>query len=180
MALTPDTVKKQLNIGKTQYYQYLKDLGITATKVNGKAALTEEDYERLRSHIEKVRAAAPGKSNTSPETTPNAPPDEKEVKNALATVDDSGEIETSTPVVDLNDNESVKAFIRRAQELKASELVQADLVLAQLASQMTFEDLDPDLQAQVEQQRREAATPFAPPAAIAHRLLSQHRSGKQK
>ena len=52
-----------------------------------------------------------------------------------------------------------------------------DLIKIQLASQMSFDDLSPDLQEKVNI-AREVANPKFTPAAIAQQLLNQHRSQK--
>ena len=52
-----------------------------------------------------------------------------------------------------------------------------DLIKIQLASQMSFDDLSPDLQEKVNI-AREVANPKFRPAEIAQQLLAQHRSQK--
>jgi hypothetical protein len=52
-----------------------------------------------------------------------------------------------------------------------------DLIKIQLASQMSFDDLSPDLQEKINI-AREVANPKFRPADIATQLLAQHRSQK--
>ncbi len=52
-----------------------------------------------------------------------------------------------------------------------------DLIKIQLASQMSFDDLSPDLQEKVTI-AREVANPKFHPAEIAKQLLVQHRSNR--
>jgi hypothetical protein len=68
-------------------------------------------------------------------------------------------------------------IVREAEELAARGMAMKDLIKIQLASQMSFDDLSPDLQEKVNI-AREVANPKFTPAAIAHQLLAQHRSQK--
>ena len=68
-------------------------------------------------------------------------------------------------------------IIREAQELAARGMAMSDLIKIQLASQMSFDDLSPDLQEKVNI-AHEVANPKFYPAEIASQLLNQHRSQK--
>ncbi|NJK58525.1 MAG: hypothetical protein HC939_22380 [Pleurocapsa sp. SU_5_0] len=68
-------------------------------------------------------------------------------------------------------------IVREAEELAARGMAMKDLIKIQLASQMSFDDLSPDLQEKVNI-AREVANPKWTPAAIAEQLLAQHRSQK--
>ena len=159
----PDDLMAELGIKKDAYYSYLKHLDIKAQKDgSGKAYLEPEQADRiraLRSHV-----LATGKIDGFEET-------------ALATAEAGGLGDTPpwtgpTPETDTPD---LERLIRQAQELAAHNMAMGDLVVAQLAQQMSYDDLPPELQAKVAQVR-EATHPKANPAEIANRILSQWRS----
>jgi hypothetical protein len=103
--------------------------------------------------------------------------------NSIVKVDDSNEmvsdsseaeneiyINRQEPTAQLDSN-----ILREAEELAARGMAMKDLIKIQLASQMSFDDLSPDLQEKVNI-AREVANPKFTPAAIATQLLAQHRS----
>ena len=159
----PDDLMAELGIKKDAYYTYLRHLDIKAQKdEKGKAYLEPQQADRiraLRSHV-----VATGKIDGFEET-------------ALANSEESGlgdaypwtgpTPEAGTPDMD--------RLIRQAQELAAHKMAIGDLVVAQMAQQMTFDDLAPDLQGKVTEVR-EATRPKANPAEIASRILHQLRS----
>ncbi|MGB6015845.1 MAG: hypothetical protein WBG32_14035 [Nodosilinea sp.] len=159
----PDDLMAELGIKKDAYYSYLKHLDIKAQKDgSGKAYLEPQQADRiraLRSHV-----VATGKIDGYEET-------------ALATAEEAGLGDTPpwtspTPEADTPD---LDRLIRQAQELAAHNMAMGDMVVMQLAQQMTFDDLAPDLKGKVTEVR-EATRPKANPAEIASRILGQWRS----
>lgn len=159
----PDDLMQELGIKKDAYYSYLKHLDIKASRdSDGKAYLEEKQADRiraLRSHV-----VATGKIDGFEET-------------ALATAEESGLGNDAPPWQQDSppDTTDLEKLIRQAQELAAHNMAMGDLVVAQLAQQMTFEDLPPELQGKV-QGVREATRPKANPAEIANRIMQQWRS----
>lgn len=150
--LTPEEAQERLGIGKSQYYEALKALNIKAQRVDGKAVLSPEQFEAIAAY----RAQVSG--------------------TAIATVSEESDLDIpASPETVTPDSDDFRHLIRRAQELKAQQLLQPHLVLMELAQQMTEDDLPPDLRSQVEEARN--PRPLVSPAAIAHRLLAQFRSG---
>ncbi|MGF1567507.1 MAG: hypothetical protein ACFCVD_05475 [Nodosilinea sp.] len=158
----PDDLMAELGIKKDAYYTYLKHLDIKAQKDgSGKAYLELQQADRiraLRSHV-----VATGKIDGYEET-------------ALATAEEAGlggghQWQYEAPP----ETSDFERLIRQAQELAANNIAVGDLVVAQLAKQMTFDDLAPDLQQKVAEVR-EATRPKANPAEIASRILQQWRS----
>jgi hypothetical protein len=162
----PDDLMEELGIKKDAYYAYLKHLDIKAQRDDeGKAYLEPEQADRiraLRAHVQRT-----GKIESFEET-------------ALATAEESGLGSSDAPwsqdsPADSTDPSQLEHLIRKAQELAAHNMAMGDLVVAQLAQQMTFDDLTPELQGKV-QGVREATHPKANPAEIASRIMHQWRS----
>lgn len=158
----PTELMEELGIKKDAYYTYLKQLGIKAQKDgDGQAYLTPEQADRirqLRSHV-----LATGKLEGFEQST-------------LATAPDAGlgeappwEADAPPPPTDF------ERLIQQAQELAAHNLAMGDLVVAQIAQQMSYEDLSPELQQKVAQVR-EATRPKANPAHIASQVLNRWRN----
>lgn len=128
--ITPAEAQKELGIEDSQYYVRTKKLGITSTRIKGKAYLSQEQMQKLREY--------------------NQP------QNALATVDNSSEIaslkiplEAVSTAGEISGEEEDDIW-RRAGEIKAKHLTAKDLLTLHLAAGMKFEDLDPDLQEEVQ------------------------------
>ncbi len=69
-------------------------------------------------------------------------------------------------------------IVREAEELAARGMAMNNLLKIQLASQMSFDDLSPDLQEKVNI-AREVANPKWTPAELAQKILAQHRSNRR-
>lgn len=162
----PDDLMEELGIKKDAYYAYLKHLNIKAHRDGeGKAYLEEDQVDRIRALRCHVQQA--GKIESFDET-------------ALATAEESRLGGSDSPwsqdcPPDSTDPSQLEHLIRKAQELAAQNMAMGDLVVAQLAQQMTFDDLTPELQGKV-QGVREATHPKANPAEIASRIMHQWRS----
>jgi len=76
-------------------------------------------------------------------------------------------------------NDQLDDFIRVAAELKGQQLVTLQLVIWELASQMTYDDLPDDIKTKVETVR-EAFSPKLQPAQLATNLLNRWRDRKSQ
>ncbi len=170
-SIRPDELMTELGIKKDAYYKDLSHLDIKPEKDSeGKAYLTIEQVNKiraLRNHVNET-GSRKGFNNSS-----------------LVRVDDSNELASNNTEAEndiyVNAEEPTDKIesniVREAQELAARGMAMNDLIKIQLASQMSFDDLSPDLQERVSV-AHEMANPKFHPAAIAKQLLNQHRSQK--
>jgi len=169
----PDDLMAELDIKKSTYYGDLEYLDIKASKDKSrKSYLTFEQAEQiraLRSHVnqtgkrEGFESVALVVSNNN-ELTTNSEANNAEENNIY--------VQKEEPTAKINTD-----IIREAEELAARGMAMNDLIKLQLASQMSFDDLSPDLQEKVNI-AHEVANPKFRPADIASQLLNQHRSQK--
>lgn len=164
----PDDLMAELDIKSSTYYEDLKFLDITASKdENQKAYLTNEEAEQvkaLRSHVSE-KGKREGFQSSALTVSSN---------NKLADIPEPDDIyvEAEEPTAKVESN-----IIREAEELAARGMAMNDLVKIQLASQMNFNDLSPDLQEKINI-AHEVANPKFHSAEIATRLLNERRSQK--
>ena len=172
----PNDLMTELELKKSTYYDDLKFLGITASKdENKKAYLTIEQANQikaLRSHVNEtgkrdgfVYGGLAISNNTELATNSD--------KSELAAAEEEDIYVGAEEPTDKIDSD----IVREAEELAARGMAMNDLIKIQLASQMSFDDLSPDLKEKVNI-AREVANPKFTPAAIAKQLLNQHRSQK--
>jgi hypothetical protein len=169
--IRPDDLMGELGVKKDAYYEYLRHLGIKASKdKDGKAYLTEEQanlVRSLRSHVEKT-----GKI----EGFPNS------IESGLVYAEPAdlmGEaVQQATQYsqhnINAGDHPDLEDLIRTAAELKGHQLVMGDLVTLELANRLTYADLPEDVKQKVDRVR-EAANPKLRTAQLAEDLLSQWR-----
>jgi hypothetical protein len=169
--IRPDELQKELGIKKDAYYKDVDYLDLVVdTDSEGRVYLTKEQADQiraLRNHV-KNTGKREGFNNSS-----------------IVKVDDSNELVSNNNEAEseiyINRQEPTanldSRIVREAEELAARGMAMNDLIKIQLASQMSFEDLSPDLQEKVNI-AREVANPKFTPAAIAQQLLAQHRSQK--
>ena len=164
----PDELMAELDLKKSTYYDDLNYLGIKADKdENQRAYLTNEQADRVRAlrfHVSKngkrdgfVYGGLTVSNNNELATNPK--PDDIYVEH-----------EEPTASVDSD-------LVREAKELAARGMAMNDLLKIQLASKMTFDDLDADLKEKVSI-AREVANPKWTPASLADKILAQHRQQK--
>ena len=170
-SIRPDELMAELGIKKDAYYKDLNYLDITPEKdLSGKAYLTNEQANQiraLRSHVQ-ITGKRNGFDNSS-----------------IVKVDDSNEIvsnnnESSEDIYINREEPTAKlesTIVREAEELAARSMAMNDLIKIQLASQMSFDDLSPDLQEKVNI-AREVANPKWTPASLAETILAQHRQSR--
>jgi hypothetical protein len=169
----PEDLMDELNLKKSTYYDDLNYLDIKADKDENKNAYLTIDQANqvraLRSHVNKTGKrdgfvyGGLAVSNNS-ELATNSEANKTEEINIY--------VQKEEPTAKLDSD-----IVREAEELAARGMAMKDLIKIQLASQMSFEDLSPDLQEKVNI-AREVANPKFTPAAIAEQLLAQHRSQK--
>ena len=169
--IRPDELMSELGIKKDAYYKDLSYLEIKPDKDSeGKSYLTIEQANEIRGLRNHVKITGSRKNYQS---------------SSIVKVDDSKElishdneaqndiyVNAEEPTAQINSD-----IIRDAQELAARGMAMNDLIKIQLASQMSFDDLSPDLQEKVNI-AHEVANPKFTPAAIAQQLLAQHRNQK--
>jgi hypothetical protein len=169
--IRPDELMSELGIKKDAYYKDLSYLDITPEKDSeGKCYLTIEQADKiraLRNHVNET-----GKRNGFNNSSIVMVDDSNELVSNNNEAENEIYINREEPTANLDSR-----IVREAEELAARGMAMKDLIKIQLASQMSFDDLSPDLQEKVNI-AREVANPKFTPAAIAHQLLAQHRSQK--
>jgi hypothetical protein len=173
----------ELNIGKTTFYKWVNYLELEQRQDSAKRKyLDESQFNQLQVlqayYLEhgKIEGFLPTENLTE------HPGQLATVESkAIATNDEPAPlatgniyVEPETPTAGMD----IDRLVREAAELKARNLAMGDLVKLSIAQNMTFEDLDPDLQAKVTAAHN-AANPKDTPASIASQLLAQYRSGKK-
>ncbi len=186
--IRPEALQNELSIGKDAYYADLKHLGITAFKDDeGKVYLTFEQAEQvraLRSYViengtrkgfvyEKVDDTNNIGSSLVTTTNNNIETRESSVETEIATATEEDiYISETSPTDDIDlDN-----LVRNAQELAARNIAIPSLIAAELAENMGFDDLPPDLQEKVRIAKDAANPKKYQPKTIARDLLKQLRS----
>ena len=171
MTIRPEQLMSELGIKKSKYYQVLKELGIKADKDStGKSYLTESQAEQVKNYLLNNMLTEENQDSNN---------------NSIIKVDDSNDIvsnnnkteediyvEAEEPTASVDSD-----IVREAKELAARGMAMNDLLKIQLASKMTFDDLDADLKEKVNI-AREVANPKWTPASLADKILAQHRSQK--
>ena len=170
--IRPDELMAELGIKKTKYYEILKDLGIKASKDSTKKSyLTFEQAEDVRAYLlDDIQSSENEDFGNSSLIKAND-------SNLVAQTNNNTEentiyVQKEEPTAKVGSD-----ILREAEELAARGMAMNDLIKIQLASQMSFDDLSPDLQEKVNI-AREVANPKFTPAAIATQLLAQHRQQK--
>lgn len=147
--ITPEIAMELLGIKKSQYYARVKKLDLKLKRENGKAYLSNDQLEMLRS----LETESSG----------------------LALSEEVGMISLETlPEMAEPEGDELDDLMRSAQELKAQQLVMPDLVKIYLASGMSESDLPLDLQEKV-RAAREAANPKKSVQLIAQNLLAAYQ-----
>ncbi len=185
--IRPDELQNQLSIGKDTYYDDLKHLGIKAQKdSDGKAYLTFEQAEQvraLRSYViengtrkgfiyEKVEHETNIESSIVKATDNNIETAQSNPEAQITTTEEDIYISETHPTDDINLDE----LVRSAKEIKARNLSMRNLLAVELAKNMSYEDLDPDLQEKVRIAQDAANPKKHQPKLIARDLLKQWRS----
>ena len=184
-SIRPEALQAELGIKKATYYDDLSHLGIRADKdAEGKAYLTFEQAEQvraLRSYVIKY-GTRKGFVYEKVEHETNIG---SIVKTGESNIETSNSSATSTIVhpeediyvSDINPTEQVNldSIINNAQELAARNLAMPELLAVELANNMSYEDLTPELQAKIDIARDAANPKKHQPKLIAQTLLKQFR-----
>jgi hypothetical protein len=191
--IRPDALGEELGIKKDSYYTYMKFLGLRAEKDHdGKAYLSEGQANLMRALRQHVVSTGKmeGFVNSNGETVTAAATPNVEVgvqtgqgePSPLAIAVESGGIlnaaaqSTSDEPVQPGMEEEL---IRMAAELKTQQLAMMPMVVQELASRMTYEDLPEEMQAQVDRVRAAAAPKFQP-GEVAGNILERWRDRNQQ
>ncbi len=164
----PDDLMAELDLKKSTYYDDLSFLGIKADKdENKKPYLTIDQANQIRALRSYVIKNGKRDGFVCGELTVSN-------NNELATNPEPDDIyvEHEEPTASVDSD-----LVREAKELAARGMAMNDLLKIQLASKMTFDDLDEDLKEKVSI-AREVANPKWTPASLADKILAQHRSQK--
>ena len=185
--ISPDTLQNELSIKRATYYADLKHLGIIADKdEEGKPYLTFDEAEQvrqLRSYVSKygtrkgfvyeklddennLGSSIVKSTDNSIETA------QSNIGTEIATTEEDIYISESHPT----DNIDLDDMLRDAKEIAARNLSIRNLITVELANNMGYEDLDPDLQEKVNIARDAANPKKHQPKLIAQTLLKQWRS----
>ncbi len=186
-SIRPEALQAQLSIGRDAYYSDLRYLGIKADKdEEGKAYLTFEQAEQvrqLRSYVnnygtrkgfvyEKVDDESNIIRSIVKSTNSDIETAQSNIGTEITTTEEDIYISESHPT----DNIDLDNLVRNAQEIAARNIAIPSLIAAELAENMEFEDLPPDLQEKVRIARDAANPKKHQPKTIALDLLKQLRS----
>ena len=166
--IRPDDLMEELGIKKDAYYAYIKFLDIKIEKADGKAYLSQEQanlMRSLRSHVVETGEMKGFVNSNSGE---------------LATVESANlteqPIQTQEIPIGQSDDE-LNQLIRAAAELKGQRLAMPQMIVSALADKMTYEDLPNDVRAKVDAVK-ESTIPKLP-SQLADQILSRWRNQTQ-
>ena len=185
--ISPDTLQNELSIKRATYYADLKHLGIIADKdEEGKPYLTFDEAEQvrqLRSYVSKygtrkgfVYEKVDNENNIIRSIVKSTDSDiestQSNIGTEITTTEEDIYISETSPTddIDLDD------MLRDAKEIAARNLSIRNLITVELANNMSYEDLDPDLQEKVRIAKDAANPKKHQPKLIARDLLKQWRS----
>ncbi len=188
-SIRPEDLQAQLSVGRDAYYADLRYLGIKADKdTDGKVYLTFEQAEQvraLRSYVskygtrkgfvyEKIDDTSNIRSSIVKSTNSDIETAQSNIGTEITTTEEDIYISETSPTddIDLDD------MLRDAKEIAARNLSIRNLITVELANNMGYEDLDPDLQEKVRIAKDAANPKKYQPKAIARDLLKQLRSQK--
>ena len=188
-SIRPEALQSELSIGRDTYYSDLKHLEIKADKDDeGKAYLTFEQAEQVRAlrsyviekgtrkgfvyekveHETNIRSSIVKAGESTIETSDNNAQGQIEIAEQ--------EIYLAEPETNPTKDVDFDRIFNAAEELAAKKIAIADLLTVELAENMTYEDLPPELQEKIKI-ANEAATgkKFLQVKNIAQDLLKQRR-----
>ena len=166
--IRPDDLMEELGIKKDAYYAYIKFLDIKIEKADGKAYLSQEQADLMRSLRSHVLETGEMKGFVNSNG------------GELATVESASlteqTIQTQEIPIGQSDDE-LNQLIRAAAELKGQRLVTPQMVISALADRMTYEDLPDDVRAKVDAVK-ESTSPKQP-SQLAEQILNRWRNQSQ-
>ncbi len=186
-SIRPEALQAELGIKKATYYDDLSHLGIRADKdAEGKAYLTFEQAEQVRALRSYVSKYGTRKGFVYEKVEHETNIGSSIIKAEESTIETSDSSATGTVVhseediyiseTHPTDNIDLDNLVRNAQEIAARNIAIPSLIATELASNMEFEDLPPDLQEKVNIARDAANPKKHQPKLIAQSLLKQLRS----
>ena len=185
--ISPDTLQNELSIKRATYYADLKHLGIIADKdEEGKPYLTFDEAEQvraLRSYVSKygtrkgfVYEKVDNENNIIRSIVKSTDSDietaQSNIGTEITTTEEDIYISESHPT----DNIDLDNLVRNAQEIAARNIAIPHLLAVEIANNMKFEDLSPELQEKVRIAQDAANPKKHQPKVIARDLLKQLRS----
>ena len=188
-SIRPEDLQAQLSIGRDAYYSDLRYLGIKADKDDeGIDYLTFEQAEQVRQLRSYVNNYGTRKGFVYEKVDDESNIRSSIIKTEESIIETSNSSATSTivhPEEDIYVTEqetnptnkvNLDSIINNAQELAARNLVMPELLAVELANNMSYEDLTPELQAKIDIARDAANPKKYQPKLIARDLLKQLRS----
>ena len=166
--IRPDDLMEELGIKKDAYYAYIKFLDIKIEKADGKAYLSQEQADlmrSLRSHVLET-GKMEGFVNSN--------------GGELATVESANLTEQTIQTQEIpigHSDDELNQLIRAAAELKGQRLAMPQMIVSALADRMTYEDLPDDVRAKVDAVK-ESTSPKQP-SQLAEQILNRWRNQSQ-
>lgn len=167
---TPESIQERFGIGKSAYYddiKYLRGQGyeIKTHRDEEKRTIVEPETVRLMSALREHVAATGSREGF-------------QYASGLAVTEAAGGLggmATPTPEFEGTTDGQLDEMVRQAQQLAAHNMVIGNLVVAEMARQIGYDDLPLNLQQQVDQARA-ATAPKVNPAEVASSLLSRWKA----
>ena len=186
--IRPDELIAELSVGRATYYDDLKHLGIKAAKDgDGKAHLTFEQAEQvraLRSYVSKYgkrqgfnyeEFVNENNSSNSESSIVKAEEQSIQTSNSSATNITIAEEEIFITEQEPTNNVDLNQVFSNAEKLAAKKFAIADLLTVELAENMTYEDLSPELRQKIDIANEAATGKKFQVKNIAQNLLKQRR-----
>ncbi len=186
-SIRPEALQAELGIKKATYYDDLSHLGIRADKdAEGKAYLTFEQANQVRAlrlYVSKYGTRKGFVYEKVEHEINNGSSIIKAEESTIETSDSSAPSAVVHPEEDIyisethpTDDVDLDDMFRDAKEIAARNLSIRNLITVELANNMSYEDLDPDLQEKVRIAQDAANPKKHQPKLIARTLLKQLRS----
>jgi hypothetical protein len=170
-SIRPEELMEELGIKKDAYYKDINYLDIKPEKDSeGRVYLTKEQADQIRSLRNHVSET--GKREGFSDSSIVKVDDSNDIVSNNNKTEEDIYVKPEEPTASVDSD-----LVREAKELAARGMAMNDLLKIQLASKMTFDDLDEDLKEKVSI-AREVANPKWTPADLADKILAQHRSQK--
>ena len=172
---TPESLQAHFGIGKSAYYddiRFLRSQGhpINTHRDDEKRTIVEPEtvqlLSALRSHVVATGSREGFKYGGG-----------LAVMEETSLGDVAADGPNPTPDYEAATDNQLDEMVRRAQQLAAHNLVMGTQVVAEMARQISYDDLPDDLKQQVDQARA-ATVPKANPAEVASSLLQRWRAAQ--
>jgi hypothetical protein len=179
---TPGKVMQKLNITRSTYYEWMEYLGFKSQKQNGRAFLTNEQFDRLKElkMWRDQRGELIGFNEALKTNQADGDQLGELAVNGGGQLSDSGE-NIFTCEAESMEDEAIgdrDLLFDRAARIAAHRMTFPAELVNSLASQIEFDDLPEDLQQRVT--AAQTAVNFLNPVRVARSLLDQHRSARNQ